>query len=65
MEYMIADARNPYMGLNNTICPSPEYWCRLHQVWLSKEDVKHRQCKARADYNMIGTHRCGNLEKKI
>lgn len=64
MTYMVADARNPYMGLNNKVCQKPAYWCRLHRVWLSKEDVRRRRCREKEDYNMIGTHRCRNLEKR-
>lgn len=63
--YMKADSRNPFMSLNNEICKSPVYWCRLHQVWLSREDVKRKNCRSKMDYNMIGTHRCGNLVKKV
>lgn len=63
-KYMTADARNPYMGPDNKICQTPAFWCRLHQVWLSKEDAERKKCRNRLDYNMIGTHRCPNLEKR-
>lgn len=46
MRYQKADSRNPRMGLNNRICKSPKYWCRLHEVWLSEEDVKRKQAGA-------------------
>lgn len=62
--YQIADARNPYMGLGNRTCQDPAYWCRLHRVWLSEEDVRRRRCRAKEDYDMMGTHRCGSLEKR-
>ena len=35
--WLKADARNPYMGLDNKICTSPKYWCRLHQYGYQKQ----------------------------
>ena len=64
MQYMIADERNPNMGLNNKICKDPKYWCRLHKVWLSEEDVERKHCKNKLDAYMIEHRRCYNLEKK-
>lgn len=64
MTYQIADKRNPFMGLDNKICKNPVYWCRLHQVWLSDDDVKKKQCKCKLTFDMVGTYRCGNLVKK-
>ena len=64
MNYKIADARNPNMGLNNKICMDPKYWCRLHKVWLSESDVESKRCKEKPTMDMIGTIRCGNLEEK-
>ena len=64
MTYQIADQRNPFMGLNNQICKNPVYWCRLHRIWLSEEDVTRKACKFKMDFDLFGTHRCGNLEKK-
>ena len=63
-EYKRADARNPHMGLYNRICRNPEYWCKLHQVWLSENDVAKKQCKNKPTFDMIGTVRCGNLVKR-
>lgn len=54
-EYRKADARNPHMGLNNRICRNPEYWCKLHQVWLSENDVAKKQCKHKPTFDMMGT----------
>ena len=62
---MIANQRNPFMGLNNKICQNPVYWCRLHQVWLSDEDAKRKRCKEKPDFDMIGVHQCWNLKKGI
>ena len=59
-----ADARNPQMGLHNVICSDPVYWGRLHEVWMSEEDVVRKGCKARHTLDMIATRRCGNIEKK-
>lgn len=64
MTYRIADQRRPFMGLDNKICKHPTYCCRLHQVWLSEEDVKRKKCRRKDDFDLIGTHRCGNLERK-
>lgn len=63
-DYLIADQRHPFMGLNNRTCKSPKYFCRLHRVWLSEDDVEKKNCKAKPDFNLIGVHRCPNLEKK-
>lgn len=64
MIYQIADQRHPFMGLDNKICKNPAYWCRLHQVWLSDDDVKKKRCECKQTFDMVGTYRCGNLVKK-
>ena len=64
MEYLQANASNPYMGLDNKICTNPVYWCRLHQVWLSEEDVARKRCNNKLTFDMLDTYKCGNLEKK-
>ena len=64
MKYLKADARIPYMGLNNKICSKPAYWCKLHEVWLSEEDVKKRNClnceyrenKERGEAELVKNH---------
>ncbi len=61
---MTADSRHPFMGLDNKVCTSPAYWCRLHRVWLSEEDVERKKCMCKPTYDMIGVRRCGCLEKK-
>ena len=65
MQYKIANARNPNMGLNNKPCKNPKYWCRLHQVWLSEEDVKIKKCKCKPDMYMIENRQCTNLVEKV
>jgi hypothetical protein len=62
--YPRADTRNPLMGLDGIVCKDPVYWCRLHEVWLSEEDVKRKHCKDKLTYNMIATYRCNCLERK-
>lgn len=57
-----ADARNPWMGLNGVICENPAFWCRLHEVWLSEDDVARKKCNARTTYDMLSTRRCNCLE---
>lgn len=64
MEYMRADSRNPYMGLNNTICKNPVWWCRLHQVWLSEEDVEKKHCMKKLTMDMMGFRNCSCIVKK-
>lgn len=63
MTYLISNIKNPYMGLDNKICKNPTYWRRLHQVWLSEEDVKKKQCNCKQTFDMVVTYRCGNLVK--
>lgn len=64
MEFKKADLRNPRMGLDNKICIHPTYWCRLHEVWLSEDDVKKKNCRNKPTFDLISTMRCTNLEKK-
>ena len=64
LNYKRADAKHPRMGLNNKICKDPKYWCRLHQVWLSEDDVKRQKCLNKPTMDMIGTHRCKSLERR-
>jgi hypothetical protein len=59
-----ADVRNPWMGLDGVVCVDPVYWCRLHEVWLSSEDVNRKKCFAKQTYDMISTYRCNCLEEK-
>ena len=63
-QYKKADARNPYMGLDNMICKDPVYWCRLHEVWLSEKDVQKKKCKERLTLDMIEARRCTCLDDK-
>lgn len=62
--YPRANIRNPWMGLNGQICEKPAYWCRLHEVWLSEEDVVQKKCLAKPTVDMISTRRCNSLERK-
>lgn len=59
-----ADSRNPWMGLNGVTCNDPVYWCRLHEVWLTEDDVSQKKCLAKLTYNMLETYRCRCLERK-
>lgn len=52
------------MGLNGVICKEPVYWCRLHEVWLSEEDVANKKCLAKLTYDMIAHFKCQCLEKR-
>lgn len=64
MELLKADTRNPFMGLNNKVCEKPKYLCRLHQVWLSVDDVKRKRCANKPTWDMIGVRLCTNLSKR-
>lgn len=57
-----ADHRQPWMGLNGKVCTAPEYWCRLHEVWLSEDDVVKKKCLARPTFDMRGTYRCTSID---
>lgn len=59
-----ADTRNPWMGLNGLACSNPAYWCRMHEVWLSEEDVAKKRCYARLTADMFGYRRCNCLERR-
>lgn len=65
MQYRKADSRHPLMGLGNKICKNPKYWCRLHEVWLSEEDVKKKKCMEKLSFDMLSTYKCGCLKKKL
>lgn len=59
-----ANHRNPWMGLDGVVCERPAYWCRLHEVWLSEEDVAKKKCLSKLTYNMMETYQCKCLERK-
>ena len=59
-----ADTRNPWMGLDGNVCTNPVFWCRMHEVWLSEEDVAKKKCRSRLTHDMITTRRCNCLERK-
>lgn len=64
MEFLKANMSNPFMGLDNKICKSPKYWCRLHEVWLSEKDVSEKHCMEKPTYDLISTYRCTCLEER-
>lgn len=59
-----ADFRNPWMGLNGVVCEEPAYWCRLHEVWLSSQDIINKHCMSKMTPNMLSTYKCNCLERK-
>jgi hypothetical protein len=59
-----ADFRNPWMGLDGVVCENPAYWCRLHEIWLSEDDVAKKKCLSRMSYNMLEIRKCNCLERK-
>ena len=63
-EYKRADGRNPRMGLNNTNCTNPQYWCPVHEIWLSEEDVEKKGCRRKMTADMLGIRVCPSLTKK-
>ena len=56
--------KNPWMGFDGVICENPAYWCRLHQVWLSEDDVAKKKCLARMTPDMVGYRKCNCIERK-
>lgn len=62
--YQKADYRSPYMGLDNKVCECPAYWCRLHEIWLSEEDVLKKKCFCKPTFDMLGVRKCGNIERR-
>lgn len=64
MKYRKANQKYPNMGLNNKICIDPKYWCTLHEVWLSEEDIKMKRCRNKRTFDMLGTYRCRCLQTK-
>ena len=61
MDYNKATSKNPIMGLDNEPCLFPQYWCKLHEVWLSDDDVARKRCKNKMSFDCIDTHQCNNL----
>ena len=53
--------QDQYIGLDNKICENPEYYCKIHLVYLSSEDVERKKCLCKPSFDMIGTHRCKSL----
>ena len=64
-DYLKANHANPYMGLNNKICRDPKYWCAIHEVWLSEEDVKKKGCLSKPTFDMLDTRVCLKLKSGI
>lgn len=52
---------NPKMGLNNTVCENPAYYCSSKRVFLSEEDVVCKSCFQRKNADMIGVGKCHML----
>lgn len=62
--YPTANSRDPWMGLDGVVCEKPAYWCRLHEVWLSEDDVAKKRCLNKMTYDMLGVYRCKCLERR-
>lgn len=63
MEYKKAIKGKKFMGLDGKIYRHPKYWCRLHEIYLSEQDVIKKHCKNKSTVDMISQYRCGNLEE--
>lgn len=55
---------SPWMGLDGKVCEKPVYWCRMHEIWLSEEDVAKKKCLAKPTYDLIGVRRCNCIEER-
>jgi len=62
--YLTANTTHPNMGLNNSPCLNPTYWCPLHKIWLSEEDANRKGCFRKMTADMMEVRRCPNLQKK-
>lgn len=65
MQYKKAIKNKTFIGLHGKPCKNPKYWCRLHEVYLSPDDVKRKKCLHKPTFDMIGEMRCGSLEKVV
>ena len=63
MEYKKAIKGKTFIGLNGKICRHPKYWCRLHEIYLSEQDIIKKHCKCKPTFDLIGTEPCGKLEE--
>lgn len=54
------DNRQPLvkMGLDNTVCDNPQFFCRCHKVYLSPEDVERKNCCHKLTLDMISYVQC-------
>ncbi len=50
-----------YMGLNNTICSNPKYYCKAHMVYLNDNDVTLKKCLCKPTMDLISVQRCNWL----
>lgn len=63
MEYKKAIKGKKFIGLNGKLCRNPKYWCRLHEIYLSEQDIIKKHCKNKYTFDMISQYECGNLEE--
>ena len=63
-QFLKADARHPNMGINNKPCKDPKYWCRIHEFWLSEDDVQKKGCRAKMSADMMERRLCTSLEER-
>ena len=63
MAYLNKNDCNPdeYMGLNNTICSNPKYYCKAHMIYLSDDDVSMKKCLCKPTIDLISTRHCNWL----
>ncbi len=47
-----------YIGLNNSECKNPVYYCRSKKVFLSTDDVEKKGCLRKPTADMISTKTC-------
>lgn len=46
------------------VCKDPKYWCRIHEFWLSEDDVKRKGCRAKMSSDMMERRLCTSLEER-
>ena len=53
--------KGEYPVLDGKICDNPKYYCKLHLVYLSDEEVERKKCLCKPTFDLIGTTTCRSL----
>ena len=61
MDYLKTTDKQKYMGLDNKICENPSYFCKIHQVYLSEDDVARKKCLCKPSLDMLSVNKCKSI----